>query len=419
MKFGLRNMKILLESVGHPERAFPSVHIAGTNGKGSTASFLSSIAIEAGCKTGLYTSPHLIRFTERIRINGVEMPEPRLVEYTNRLRPTIESVQATFFEATTCVAFLYFAEESVDIAVVETGLGGRLDATNTLTPLLSIITNVSYDHIEQLGRTLRGIAREKGGIIKRGVPCLTGSSNADVHSVLSRIARRRRSRLLKSSKITKVHIQGEGKTGSPIRFSATGLGGLKTEIGLRGNYQARNAELAVSASSILRRLPQARELFGSVTPEAIARGLRNVQANSGLRCRFETIEAPERYILDVAHNPDAVRNLVTALEPEHSGPYVVIFGVMRDKDYGSMLEELRKVALVIVPVIPKTQRALGMRALARAIRQTGNRMERGGTVRQGLRTAGRIASGGLCILVTGSHYVVGEALAILSKRKIA
>lgn len=158
MKFGLRNIRALLASAGHPERAFPSIHVAGTNGKGSTSAFLASVLREAGCRTGLYTSPHLIRFTERITVNGREIAQNRLAYYVAVLRPAIEKAGATFFEATTCVAFLYFADEGVDIAVVEAGLGGRLDATNVLRPLVSVITNVSFDHREFLGNTQIGRA---------------------------------------------------------------------------------------------------------------------------------------------------------------------------------------------------------------------------------------------------------------------
>ena len=158
MKFGLRNTRRLLQYAGHPERRFASVHLAGTNGKGSTSAFLASIAVEGGLKTGLYTSPHLLRFTERIRVNGAELSEERLVYYVKDLRRVIESVHATFFEATTCIAFRFFADENVDLAVVETGLGGRFDATNVLFPLASVITSIGLDHTQYLGSTPEQIA---------------------------------------------------------------------------------------------------------------------------------------------------------------------------------------------------------------------------------------------------------------------
>ena len=177
MKVGLQNIWALTDIFGHPELQFPCIHIAGTNGKRSTSSMIASILTASGYRTGLYTSPHLVHFSERIRIDGRAIPEREIVRYTKDMMPAIKKLQATFFEATTAMAFRYFADQSVDIAVIETGLGGRLDATNIVTPLLSVITNIGLDHTEHLGISLFAIAGEKGGIIKPFVPCIVGVKN--------------------------------------------------------------------------------------------------------------------------------------------------------------------------------------------------------------------------------------------------
>src|SRR5512135_1725144 len=191
MKFGLRNIRNLLTFAGDPEAKFPSIHVAGTNGKGSTAAFLASAFMEAGYSTGLYTSPHLVRFTERITINGRQISEGRLAKYVGALRSAIEKTGATFFEATTCVAFQYFADEEVDIAIIEVGLGGRLDATNTLAPLACVITSIGFDHMEYLGPTIPSIAAEKGGIVKSRTPVVIGPIARSAERTISEIARKR------------------------------------------------------------------------------------------------------------------------------------------------------------------------------------------------------------------------------------
>jgi dihydrofolate synthase/folylpolyglutamate synthase len=410
MKFGLRNIRTLVREAGHPECAFPSIHVAGTNGKGSTSAFLASAFIEAGYRTGLYTSPHLVRFTERIRINGKEIDGHRLAEYVRRLRPLIEKTRATFFEATTCVAFLYFADEEVDVAVIETGLGGRLDATNVLRPLVSVITNVSLEHTELLGKTVRAIAREKGGIIKPSIPVVTGSTDPAVLAVLRRRASSCGVRLRESSKTVSILRHAGGKT---ISLASPRLAPGRLTPGLAGEHQIGNAALALLTLDTLPRTSQGRKLYDALTSPVIRRAFERTTKNTGLRGRLENLRYRGRTILlDVAHNPAGMATLVREMHKRSDEAVVAVFGVMRDKDFSAMLTELATVADPVIAVAPAQNRSLSAGELFRAGKDLGLRMVNGGSVASGLKKALVVRKKGV-ILITGSHYVVGEALRAL------
>ncbi len=323
MKLGLRNIRVLMKHAGHPERRFPCIHIAGTNGKGSTASFLASIAMEGGYKTGLYTSPHLLRFTERIKVNGKELSDERLVYYIEVLRPAIEASHATFFEAATAVAFLFFADECVDLAVVETGLGGRFDATNIVVPLVSVITNVAFDHTEHLGNTLPKIAREKGGIIKTGVPVVTGTGDRRVLEVFQTIARRKNTRVYHVDRIARVVPAGERRRRHAFRLTTGLMRGHEVVPGLTGEHQVTNARLAIAAYDLVLRTTGRQ--FGRISKAAIVRGLARVRQNTGLRGRLERVTRPGNILLDVAHNPAGIETLVQSLPVGAGRPKVAVF----------------------------------------------------------------------------------------------
>lgn len=416
MKFGLRNTRALLAAIGNPERRFPSIHIAGTNGKGSTAAFLASIGTESGYRTGLYTSPHLIRFTERIRIDGREIPERRLVEYVRTLRASIETVDATFFEATTCIAFKYFADEGVDLAIIETGLGGRLDSTNVLTPLVSVITSIALDHTNILGKTVRSIAREKGGIIKAGIPCVTGCGDAETVRMLRVIAKRQRTRLVRTQQRIKVR-RHHGAGSETVEFRGKHVHIRRTLLGLLGEHQSWNARTSIATLDVLKDDPEGAHRFRRITNRTISRGLTRVVRNTGLRARLETSGRNRRYIMDVAHNPEAVGTLVAELVRRKESGLIVVFGVMKDKDYPSMVREISRVASWMVAVAPASDRALRVKKLFSTANQAGIRSVLGGSVRRGLGIAEKLAGRGAHILVTGSHYVVGEALEALKRSR--
>ncbi len=415
MKFGLRNVRFLLKAVGNPQRRFTSIHVGGTNGKGSTAAFLASISMEAGYTTGLYTSPHLIRFTERIRINGHEIHESRLVEYAKLLKPHIEKTGATFFEATTCIAFMFFADERAELAVIEVGLGGRLDATNVLRPIVSVITNVSREHTEILGTTLPAIAREKGGIMKRGIPCITGSNDPVVLRTLRSIAKTKGTHLYTAD--TRVILQRQDRSGrSLVSLSGRKLRVRSATLGLDGEFQVQNARTAVAALDVCLSGRMNGKKIGRISGRSVTDGLRYVDSNTGIRGRLETFGVNRRFIIDVAHNPEAVLTLVEALQRNHLDNLIVVFGVMADKEYQLMVQSLAPVTATMITVQPRVNRALPLSRLIPVVKLAGIGVIRGRTVESGVRKALRLAARGQKILITGSHYVAGEAMEYLEKR---
>jgi dihydrofolate synthase / folylpolyglutamate synthase len=405
MKLGLSNTRALLASMGRPQRAFPSIHIAGTNGKGSTSAFIASILQEAGFKTGLYTSPHLVRFSERIRINGKEIPEARLVAYAARLRPEIEIRRATFFEATTCIALKYFADEQVDVAVIETGLGGRFDATNVLTPLVSVITNISLEHTEILGDTVRAIAREKAGIIKRGVPVVTAAEDKEALGVFRKTARRRNALFILSRDLVRIEERNRA-----VILKIREKKPIKVRLGFRGPHQARNAALAVAAL-LSDRIRIGDALLKSVLGgKILQRGLTRVRTNTGLRGRMEQEQVGGKtFFLDVAHNPAGMETLSNALRGVR--PAAVVFGMLRDKDAGAMLPQAAALGGRLVCVTAGTPRCLKSTVLVRKARKMGIDALDGGSVAAGVTMASRLP--GKTVVVCGSHYVVGPALEAL------
>jgi dihydrofolate synthase/folylpolyglutamate synthase len=409
MKFGLRNIRSLLAEGGHPERAFPTIHIAGTNGKGSTSSLIASAFAESGLRTGLYTSPHLLNFTERIRINGKEIQEARLVEYVRILRGAIEAHRATFFEATTCVAFLYFADEGVDVAVIEAGLGGRLDATNVLRPLVSVITNIGLEHTEYLGNTVAKIAREKGGIIKPGIPLVTATEDPAALRVLRAIATRKSAPFFRAQDLVTV---APGPRGKGYRLRSGRVRTPPIVPVLAGRHQETNARLAFSAILLAGRRSGRAVTLPMPSPGCIARAFSRVTRNTGIRGRFQYVGRGTRVLIDVAHNPDGMKVLAATIRDLRRKPAVVVLGVMKDKEYREMLRVVAGVCPTIVAVAPRLDRALRPGKLVSAGKEMGIKVLLGGTVARGLAQARAIAGTGT-VLVTGSHYVAGEALKAL------
>lgn len=413
IKFGLRNVRMLLRTVGDPHKRFPSIHVAGTNGKGSTASYIASVFVEAGYRTGLYTSPHLVRFTERIRINGSEIPEAILVGYARHLRPSIEAARATFFEATTCIAFQYFADQQVDIAVIETGLGGRLDATNLVLPEVSVITSIGFDHTELLGTTIRSIAREKGGIIKVGTPVVTSSSDPNVVKTLRSIAVKRGAGFYRAGSV--VRQQNVARTAPASTIARTKIfGRVVFRPGLEGDHQLENARLAVAALDLMLRKRRNRTRFRRVTAEKVRRGIRRVVQNTGIRGRLEAVG--RHYLVDVAHNPGGLNALVRTIRAGEIPIAAAVFGVMKDKDWRSMLRELAALDVLCIMVAPSMQRALSVRKLCDQAGKMAIPFRSGGSVGRGIRLARTLVGRKGRILIAGSHYVAGEALAALERR---
>ncbi len=400
MKLGLANITTLLEHLGNPHRNLRCVHIAGTNGKGSTAAFLQAILKQAGYRTGLFTSPHLVRFTERIKINDVEIPQHevvRLVKKITALCRTIGLETITFFEFVTALAFTYFAEKKADPVVVEVGMGGRLDATNVLHPLLTIITSISLDHQQYLGSTVKQIAAEKAGIIKPGTPLLTGVRRPAAFSVLQAQCRAMNAPLF----LTGTDLRGR-KTGSG-RFDYRGFELVLCAVrpALVGDHQFRNATLALGAAELL-----CQQGFTITAPQMRA-GIENAQWPG----RMEIIRYHPTVVLDGAHNPEAWQALKKTLQQYFDyRKLIMVIGVMMDKDIARMIEILTPEAHTVIFCKPKMERAASPELIARHfcnkpqkqfvwIEDTGEAFE----------AALKSATADDLVCVTGSLFTVGEA----------
>jgi dihydrofolate synthase/folylpolyglutamate synthase len=403
IKLGLHNIRAILRSLGHPEKRFPSVHVAGTNGKGSTSSMIASVLTAAGYRVGLYTSPHLIRFNERIRINGKMISDADLVRYTDKVRPAVEKNRATFFEATTAIAFQYFADRAVDIAVIETGLGGRFDATNTLMPLVSVITSISKDHTQQLGKTIAAIAAEKGGIIKRRVPCVYGGGNVAAKKVLRTIAATKESPFLVRSECTVILKATHVIDGERLTLLTERALYENVLVSLPGAYQRENYAAAILALEIL----GAKGFL--VNAKELRRGMGNIARFTGLRGRCECLRREPLVLLDVAHNPDALTRLLALLGAVPYTKLRVVFGVMKDKDYRSMAALLAPLDPIVYAAAPAIGRALPSDTLQRVLVGKGMQASAFESVESALFAALKNQKKGEVLLIAGSHYVAGEA----------
>ena len=402
IKMGLDNIRTLAAAWDNPQRRYPVVHIAGSNGKGSTACSIASALQAAGYKTGLYTSPHLVDFSERIRIDGVPIPGDAVIEYARRLRTSIERLHATFFEATTLMAFTWFAEQQVDVAVIETGLGGRLDATNIVDPVLSVITSLSIEHREFLGDTIEEIAAEKGGIIKPGVPVVTSVRTPGAVAVLEEIARGKDSTLLQSPDDVRV-LQVDDLDRMFCRIPGFDL---PVQLSLIGAHQAENAALALSALQQLRRRG-----FVRVDDTAMRRGLRELRARTGLRGRLERLQTTPELVIDVGHNPDGVRALLTAWNAvRRESETDILLGVLEQKDMQGILSHLtHRTFRSITLVEAVSHEARPLEHMLRDAAAAGLQVKTTGNSVDWFRDKStRIEQGST--LMFGSHYVLGAFL---------
>ena len=349
MKLGLENIRNLVERLGHPERRFPSIHVAGTNGKGSTVAIIESILRRAGYKTGRYISPHLIDMRERIQVGGKSINQNKVIETIRHMHPHIEATGASFFEILTAMAFLHFAENNVDIAVLETGLGGRLDATNVVSPVLTIITEIGLEHTKTLGNRLASISEEKAGIFKPNVPCLCGASHWRARHALSELAKHRRVPLRFSKDTANVTRIRLSENGSHFDYNTDDSHYQNLHLNLLGSHQVDNALLALLSVDELCKL-------GWHIPEsAVREGLENVE----WRARLELLRKNPTVLLDSAHNPMGIRTLVTAIKTLFDYErFVLVFGVLRDKNYRNMFRRIAPLVDRIILTKPLSDRAL-------------------------------------------------------------
>ncbi|HTC92842.1 MAG TPA: folylpolyglutamate synthase/dihydrofolate synthase family protein [Terriglobales bacterium] len=419
-KFDLANMRVLLQELGHPERRFASVLIAGTNGKGSTAALLDSILRAANFHTGLYTSPHLIRANERIQVDGEIISDVEFAETHSRVEQAAQKLLAqgalpwhpSFFEMLTAMAFEYFASAGVQIAVLEVGMGGRLDATNVVEPCISVITDISLDHQNFLGNTLREIAGEKAGIIRpRGV-VVTLPQHPEANDVIGNTILERDAR-----GVSAVPYVPPVSPGSQVVWAEGGSYPLTVlgeeicvELSLPGRHQLRNTALAIAAAIELKQ-------FGfAVTPKQIEAGIRQAEWPGRFQILSATGGDPE-IVLDVAHNPAGAWALRAALSQHYEGrPLIMIFGAMRDKAIGEMAEVLFPLADKVILTHAESPRAATPAELQQAALHGNAETMLEPSVESAWQRARALAGKGTVVVITGSIYIVGEALRILQGR---
>ena len=408
IRWGLERIEELLAGVENPHRRFRSAHIGGTNGKGSVAALCDAALRASGrFRVGLYTSPHLVSFGERIRIDGVPSGPDVLADAAARLRPAVERTGASFFEATTALAFLCFAEAEVDIAVVEVGLGGRLDATNVLAPVATAITNVGHDHGEYLGSKLQEIAREKAGILKPAVPAVTAATQPEVLQVLREQAESVGAPLVALDEVSSIGSVETDPAGVAVGFQSDVWGERRLQIGLRGTHQARNALLA---AEFLARLP------APFRPEwdVLAHGFAGVRWPG--RLQVEQVRGTT-WVFDVAHNPDGAEALAASLEAlDLPRPIVLLTAVLADKDWSAMLDTLAPrvdgFVLTLAPSSPQDRR-WDLDLAAEYVERSACRQPRPiPDFSAAIDRAATLAPHGT-VVVTGSVYTVGDAMQLL------
>ncbi|MGD9329413.1 MAG: folylpolyglutamate synthase/dihydrofolate synthase family protein [Cyclobacteriaceae bacterium] len=332
IKKDLKNTRKLCKALGHPQEKFKSVHVAGTNGKGSSSHMLASILARAGYKTGLYTSPHLKHFTERIKVNGQPVSESYIVEFVESVKPLIGQIKPSFFELTVAMAFDYFAREEVDIAVIEVGLGGRLDSTNVIMPEVSLITNISYDHQEMLGETLEEIAAEKGGIIKKKVPVVIGEKEKETSSVFTKLAGKRKSPLVFASDQFIMKSIGLGQKGHEIKIRDLESGKVLTYfLESPGLTQLKNIPGVLSVANILK------DKGYNIPLEDVKYGIEHYQKSTGLKGRWQLLNMKPRVIADIAHNEAGLENITRQLAGLKKRKLYCILGFMKEKDVAQIL----------------------------------------------------------------------------------
>ncbi len=395
-KPGLDTMRRLCEAFGNPERKFKTIHVGGTNGKGSTSSLIASVLTESGRRTGLYTSPHLVDFRERIRIDGQMISEDEVVDFIKRYRALDLGLEPSFFELTTIMAFDHFARHGAECAVIEVGLGGRLDSTNVITPEVSVITNISLDHTALLGHTEPEIAREKAGIIKPGVPAVIGHASGDVLRVFTDTA---------AACGSPVILAGESPAYSSATLTDTHYIYKNTPWGdltcpLTGDCQPENANTALHAL----------QLLSGITPESVARGFANVTGNTGLMGRWTQLSDSPRLICDTGHNPGGWQHLAPRLcKIASEGTLRMVIGFVADKDISHILDKMPRNAIYYF-TSPSVRRGLPAAELARTAGSCGLCGRIFESVADAVDTARAEAADDDTIFVGGSTFVVADLL---------
>jgi dihydrofolate synthase/folylpolyglutamate synthase len=384
IKKDLTNTLKLCEVLNNPHHSFKTIHIAGTNGKGSVSNMLSAVLQNNGYKTGLYTSPHLKDFRERIRINGVMISEEYVVDFVERIKPHLESIQPSFFEITVTLCFDYFAQNKLDIAIIETGLGGKLDSTNIISPLLSIITNIGFDHMDLLGNTLSLIAYEKAGIIKQNTPAVIGETVFETKTVFS---------------------QKANELNAEIYFAEDDINPLSIEgtYDLNGDYQVKNRNTVFKSLEILS------QLGFYFDPIKTKEALQNVKTLTGFRGRWDILSQEPKIIADTGHNIDGIKFIINQLKSETYHQLHMVIGMVKDKDRYAILNLLPKEAKYYF-CCPNIPRGLDSQLLEQEAKELGLNGNSFPSVDDALTSAKNTAQNNDLIFIGGSTFVVAEII---------
>ncbi len=401
-KEGLSNTIALDNHLGNPHRKFRTIHVAGTNGKGSCSHTIAAILQAAGYKVGLYTSPHLIDFRERIRVNGVPASKEFVADFVKKEKAFFEPLNPSFFELTTAMAFSYFAEATVDVAIIEVGLGGRLDCTNIIAPDLSIITNISLDHIQFLGNTLASIATEKAGIIKPGTPVIIGETTPETREIFKQKATEEQAPIIFAEENN--HVTNAIPTNSGYSYTTTTFGTISSELG--GDYQVKNTNTILNA--IL-------QLIGSgynISAENIHTGFSTVCSTTGLMGRWQRLATQPKTICDAGHNIGGIKYIVNQLKREKYTTLRIIFGMVNDKEIDEVLSMMPKEAKYYFTQanIRRALPAEKMQEKAAKYSLKGNSYP---TVKTALQAAQSEASPDDFIFIGGSCFIVADLLQTL------
>jgi len=406
LKPDLTNTLKLCAGLGDPHLKFKSVHIAGTNGKGSTSHALAAVFQQAGYKTGLYTSPHLVDFRERIRVNGVQISKEWVVDFTKRIKPLIDEIEPSFFEITVAMAFAAFAEQEVDIAIIETGLGGRLDSTNVITPLLSIITNISYDHKDLLGDTLPQIAAEKAGIIKPGIPAVIGEQHDETERVFFERSVSLQSPLYYAQGYwDMVRVKQDARYQYYKAINKLNQQMLDVCTDLTGNYQQHNIKTVLTAAELL-------SFQGfNISAAGAIEALKNVKGTTGLMGRWDWLQEQPAIICDVAHNTAGLTEVLQQWKNVAADKKHIVMGFVKDKDVAQALALFPKDATYYF-CNAQIQRALPAMELQQTAIVAGLTGAVYSSVEAAVNAAMNSMGGNDALLITGSFFIVGEALMV-------
>ena len=404
-KDNLSNILTMDDHFGHPHEKYKTIHIAGTNGKGSVSHMIASVLQEAGYRTGLYTSPHLKDFRERIRVNGKMIPSGEVTSWVKNNQAIIEKVSPSFFEMTVAMAFDYFARANVDVAVIETGMGGRLDSTNIINPIVSVITNIGHDHMDFLGITLSDIAGEKAGIIKKGVPVIIGETQNEIKDLFISGAAASGSEIFFADERYKCR-SGEysGLSGSR-QFIINDLSGnreISLTIPLGGDYQYKNIQTLFQLAEILKRSLD-------IPEDSVLSGLKNIVINTGIKGRWQVLNTNPFIICDTGHNKEGLEYVLRQLKNVPNTGLHMVIGFVNDKDTGSILPLFPQEALYYFTraSVPRALDEKILESKAGKFKLTGDSYS---SVRKALRAARRNAARSDLIFIGGSTFVVAEVI---------